>query len=131
MITNLQKTHNRAVLQTNFRLGLWPYENVVPKEDIDAGFLSYCSLAKTLGTVIPAQHIFENATFEASRVLLNGKDVRNRKKETFCPMIVSEFGRRFLLDYTNETVYESFGVTVWMFPTTGKDWRTVYTEIAL
>lgn len=126
MVTNLQKNYNRAVLRENYRKGIWPYPNIV-----DSGLMTYATLADTIGGVVDAEQIFTDYTFLANRQLINGRDVRNRKHVKFSPVIVTEKGTRFLLNYTNETVYKSFGINVWMVPFTDTDWRTVYTEIEL
>lgn len=131
MITNLQKKANRDKLKADFQNGVWPYPNIVPARDIAAGKLSYASLAATIGPVIPAPSLLGDSTFADAMVLINGRKVASNHLAAFRPLIITKDGAEFLRSYTNETVYKSFGVYIWMCPAFTADWRTVDSEIDL
>ena len=104
--------------------------NEISKCGKDHGYVDYATLAKAFDAVLNNTIITKSDDWE----LQNGCDY-DEEGDTFAEVfqyfIISESGAELLADYTNELVYYSYDLDVYLWGVThyGTSWDYVLTEI--
>jgi hypothetical protein len=99
----------------------------VSRHGLEHGRMDYHTLAKILGDVIHNDIIREETPYEWE--IVNGEYDEDIMQE----YIISEYGYKFLADYTDEIVFynETLDLYIWGVTHIGTSWDYVLTDIKL
>lgn len=103
------------------------YGEEVSKHGLKNGRLDYHTLAKILGDVIHNDIIREETPYDWE--IVNGE----YDEDIFQEYIISEYGYKFLAEYTDEIVFynDTLDLYIWGVTHIGTSWDYVLTDIKL
>ena len=103
------------------------YGEEVSPYGLEKGYLDYRTLARILGDVIHNDTVREETPYEWE--IVNGEYDEDISQD----FIISEYGYKFLAEYTDEIVFynETLDLYIWGVTHIGTSWDYVLTDIKL
>lgn len=100
---------------------------------LEHGYLDYLTLSKIVGDTVLNNSIVPYIGFYEWEVVNGCEETEDGYYEVYQYYIISDFGARFLTEYTDELVYyhEDLDMYVWGITHFGTSWDYVLTDIRL